>query len=642
MCGIAGWLGQYIDTRHTEEIMNRLIRRGPDGEGEWRAKGVWFGHRRLAVLDLTADGRQPMISASGRYVLTYNGEVYNYQELRRELEREGVFFRGHSDTEVVLAACEFWGIQSAVARFEGMFAFSLYDTLERVLWLARDPLGIKPLYYAALGKEFAFASELQALQPLPWLDDSIDPAALYAYFRYLCVPAPASILRGVKKLPSGSLLRRDGKGFSIISYWDAVARAKASRNDPLQMSFSGVADELEARLRRSVRLHVQSDVPYGAFLSGGVDSSVVVALMQAESTRPVKTFSIGFTDISHDESRYSRAVAEYLGTDHHELILNADDVQALIPQVASFYDEPFADGSSVPTYLVSKFAREKVTVSLSGDGGDELFGGYPRYFWANRIEKWRHRLTWPGAKLTAGILNSVPPAFWDDVVDPLSGRRYGGATGLSNRINRFAAYLGCSRDQAYAMTMSAWTYPEELIGDFKAGALGADAVQYSDLTWAEEMMLVDQGNYLQDDILTKVDRASMAVSLEARVPFLTHTLVEWSWRVPLYFKLAEKGDLGKLLLREVLYRYVPKELIERPKQGFGMPMAKWLRGPLRDWAESLLKNAVLESAGLNSAPVSQAWAEHLAGENRLSRLWTVLMYVQWKQNWEKGRKACVA
>lgn len=642
MCGIAGWLGQHIDASCTTEILGRLIHRGPDGEGEWRAEGAWFGHRRLAVLDLTSDGCQPMISASGRYVLTYNGEVYNYQELRRELEQVGVGFRGHSDTEVVLAACEYWGIESAVARFEGMFALSLYDIWEHVLWLARDPLGIKPLYYAARGKEFAFASELQALQPLPWLDDSVDPAALYAYFRYLCVPAPASILRGVRKLPSGSLLRRDAEGVRIIRYWNAEARARAARNDPLDLSFVAAADELEARLRRSVRLHMQSDVPYGAFLSGGVDSSTIVALMQAESARPVKTFSIGFTDITHDESRYARAVAAHLGTDHHELILNADDVPALIPEVASYYDEPFSDSSSIPTFLVSKFAREQVTVSLSGDGGDELFGGYPRYFWASRIEKWRKWLTQPGAKLTAGFLKSVPNAFWDDVVNPMSGRRYGGATGLSDRINRFAAYLGCSRDQAYALTMSAWTHPEELIGDFNGVALGADAVSYPDLTWAEEMMLVDQENYLQDDILTKVDRASMAVSLESRVPLLTHTLVEWSWRVPLHFKLSEKGDRGKLLLREVLYRHVPKELIERPKQGFGMPMAKWLRGPLRDWAESLLKNAVVEGAGLNPAPVRQAWAEHLAGEDRLSRLWAVLMYMQWRQNWDKGRKACVA
>jgi len=640
MCGIAGWIGPNIQEHISREILFRLTHRGPDGEGEWCSEGIWLGHRRLAVLDLTPEGQQPMLSTSQCYVLTYNGEVYNYLELRGELERSGVKFRGTSDTEVVLAACEFWGVETAVSRFEGMFSFSLYDIRERILWLARDPLGIKPLYYATRDNEFAFASELQALQPLPWLDDSIDPSALYAYFRYLCVPAPATILRGVKKLPSGSLLRRDHEGIRIICYWDAEARARAARKVPLDLTFTEAADELELRLRRSVRLHMQADVPYGAFLSGGVDSSTVVALMQAESARPIKTFSIGFTDIAHDESCYARAVAEHLGTDHHELILNVNDIPSLIPQVASYYDEPFADGSSIPTFLVSKFAREQVTVSLSGDGGDELFGGYPRYFWASRIEKWRKRLTQPGARLAAGLLKRVPNVFWDHLVNRLTGQRYGGAAGLSERIRRFSTYLNCSREHAYAVAMSAWPQPEELIGDVEE-LLGADAVSYPDFSWAEEMMLVDQSNYLQDDILTKVDRASMAVSLEARVPLLTHSLVEWSWRIPLHFKLAENGDQGKLLLREVLYRHVPKMLIERPKQGFGMPMAKWLRGPLRDWAESLLGAADLVAAGLNSAPVRKAWVEHLSGEDRLSRLWSVLMYLQWRQNWVKGRQACV-
>ncbi len=583
-----------------------------------------------------------MISNTGRYVLTFNGEVYNYLDLRRELEDVGTVFRGRSDTEVVLAACECWGVEAATVRFEGMFAFGLYDTFERALWLARDPLGIKPLYYADAKAGFAFASELQALQPVPWLDDSINPDALYAYFRYLSIPAPASIVLGVKKLPSGCLLRRGANGVRIFPYWSAEASARAGRDKPLKLSFSEAADELEARLRRSVSLHMQSDVPYGAFLSGGVDSSTVVALMQAVSPRPVTTFAIGFSDPSHDESRYARAVAVHLGTDHHELILNAKDIPALIPEVASYYDEPFADGSSIPTFLVSRFAREHVTVSLSGDGGDELFGGYPRYFWAERIEKWRKRLGKRGSKLAAGMLQCVPNVFWDDTINPLLGHRYGGASGLSERVRRVAAYLGCSRDQAYALTMSAWPFPEELLGKSSRAALGPDSVNYPDLMWAEEMMLVDQQCYLQDDILTKLDRASMAVSLEARVPLLTHPLFEWSWRLPQSFKLAKNGDQGKLLLREVLYRHVPRELIERPKQGFGMPMGKWLREPLRDWAEAMLGTADLEDAGLIPGPVKQAWREHLAGADRLPRLWTVLMYVQWRKNWVKGRNACAA
>lgn len=642
MCGIAGWLEDGIDIHRAEEMLKRLRHRGPDGVGQWSDEQAWFGHRRLAVLDLTQEGRQPMLSASGRCVITYNGEVYNYLELRRELELNGVDFRGHSDTEVVLAACERWGIESAVTRLEGMFAFAFYDIPARVLWLVRDPLGIKPLYYAAREGGFAFASELQALAPLPWLDDAIDTSALYSYLRYLCVPAPATILRGARKLPPGGMLRLDADGIHLTRYWHAAERARTARGNLLEMNFSAAADELETRLRRSIRLHMQSDVPYGAFLSGGVDSSTVVALMQTESSRPVSTFSIGFKEASHDESRHARRVAAHLGTEHHELMLSVEDVPGLIPEVASCYDEPFADGSSVPTLLVSRFAREHVTVCLSGDGGDELFGGYPRYFWAGRIEKLRRRLTRPGTAWYAALLRSLPASVWDGLIDPLFGHRYGGSAGLSGRVRRFAAYLECPREQAYALTMSAWPQPEILTSGIADAALGPDADTYPDLSWAEEMMLIDQHNFLPDDILTKLDRASMAVSLEARVPLLTHSLLEWSWRVPMNYKLAEKGDEGKLLLKEVLYRHVPRSIMERPKQGFGMPMGAWLRGPLREWAESLLAKTGLETAGLNYEPIAQAWREHLSGKDLLPRIWTVLMYLQWRQNWIRSRQACAA
>ncbi|MHB1183332.1 MAG: asparagine synthase (glutamine-hydrolyzing) [Desulfobulbia bacterium] len=638
MCGIAGWLGDKIDAHTCTEMLARLAHRGPDGEGEWRADGVWLGHRRLAVLDLSSEGRQPMLSPSRRYALTYNGEVYNYLELRVELERNGVHFRGHSDTEVVLAACELWGVEKAVTRLEGMFAFALYDVVDHVLWLARDPMGIKPLYYANTGSEFAFASELTALQPLPWLDDTIDADALYAYFRYLTVPSPASILRGARKLPSGTLLRWDGCILETRRFWDVQPRTL--RASSATLSFEEATDELEKRLRHSVRWHMQSDVPYGAFLSGGVDSSVVAALMQAESSRPIKTFTVGFSERTQDESPYARAVAAHLGTEHHELILNADDVPALVPEVASHYDEPFADGSSIPTFLVSRFARQHVTVCLSGDGGDELFAGYPRYFWAGRVERWRNRLTAPGAYMASRLLQGLPDVFWNRVMNSLTGKRYAGTEGLAPRIKRFARYLGCAREQAYPLTMSAWPNPEILLGVGDFGKLGADAASYPNLSWAEEMMLTDQENYLQDDILAKVDRASMAVSLEARVPLLIHSLVEWSWDISLSYKVKENGDQGKRILREVLYRHVPRELIERPKQGFGMPMAVWLRGPLRDWAEALLTSAELESAGLNAKVVQSVWKAHLAGENRLSQVWTVLMYRQWQETWKQGRVRC--
>jgi asparagine synthase (glutamine-hydrolysing) len=634
MCGIFGWLGPQIDSSLALRSRDVLRHRGPDDAGEWfdQTAGVWLGHRRLAILDLSPHGHQPMLSPCGRYVLTYNGEIYNYKELRSRLELAGHAFHGESDTEVVLMACATWGVEFATRCFEGMFAFGLYDRAERVLWLARDPMGIKPLYYAHRGDHFAFSSELTSLLPLSWIDRSIDRDALFSYFRYSCVPAPATILRGVRKLASGTLLRFAQGEATSSSYWNLSKLAATLRQDVNKhMSLQEAADELEARLRHSVRQHMQSDVPYGAFLSGGIDSSTVVALMQAESSRPVKTFSIGFSEASHDESAHARAVAQHLGTDHHELILNSDEIPALVPLIAGYFDEPFADNSSIPTYLVSRFARESVTVCLSGDGGDELFGGYPRYFWAKRIEALRQRLSPGGAWLVASTLQAVPAALWDRVVNPALGYRYSSAEGLAYRVRRFAAYLGCGRDAAYARTMSAWRNPEQLLGFQSKHPLGADALRYPELSWAEEMMLIDQGNYLQDDILTKVDRASMAVSLEVRVPLLTHPLLEFCWQLPAETKLADKGDRGKLVLREVLYRYVPKSLIQRPKQGFGMPVGKWLRGPLREWAESLLTPDGLESCGLQPREVLKIWDEHQRGQDRQAMLWTVLMYRQWHQ-----------
>jgi len=634
MCGIFGWLGPGIDPSLALRLRDKLQHRGPDDAGAWfdQDAGVWLGQRRLAILDLSPLGHQPMHSPCGRYVLTFNGEIYNYKELRCRLEAAGHAFRGESDTEVVLMACAAWGVEAAAQCFEGMFAFGLYDRAEGVLWLARDPMGIKPLYYAHHGDRFAFSSELTSLLPLPWIERSIDQDALFSYFRYACVPAPASILSGVRKLASGTLLRFAQGAATSSSYWDLAKRATALRQGVNKhMSLQEAADELEVRLRHSVRQHMQSDVPYGAFLSGGIDSSAVVALMQAESSRPVKTFSIGFSEASHDESAHARAVAQHLGTDHHELILNSDEIPALVPTVAGFFDEPFADNSSIPTYLVSRFARESVTVCLSGDGGDELFGGYPRYFWAKRIEALRQRLPPGGARLAASLLQAVPASVWDRAVNPALGYRYSSAEGLAYRVRRFAAYLGRDRDTAYAKTMSVWRDPEQLLGFKAKHALGADAVHYPVLSWAEEMMLIDQGNYLQDDILTKVDRASMAVSLEARVPLLTHPLVEWSWQIAPSLKLADKGDRGKLVLRELLYRHVPKALIERPKQGFGMPVGKWLRGPLKDWADSLLNPADLEACGLNAKVVADVWRGHQMGLDRQAMLWTVLMYRQWHQ-----------
>jgi len=632
MCGIIGWFGQGYDQGLASSMCLSLKHRGPDSWGEWHENDVWLAHRRLAILDLSPQGAQPMHSPCGRYVLSFNGEIYNYKDLRYELESQGYQFRGNSDSEVMLAACVVWGVKPSVKRFEGMFAFAIYDRDERSLYVARDPMGIKPLYYAQLGKQFAFSSELTPLLSLSWVDKSIDQDALSSYFRYLCVPSPASIINGVKKLQPGSLLWFKNGELKNESYWNIDMHSRVASEDVSRMSLHEAADELEVRLKRSIKQHMQSDVPYGAFLSGGVDSSAVVALMQSESSRAVKTFSIGFSEKSHDESIHARAIAKHLGTDHHELIMKSDDLPGLVPKVAGFFDEPFADNSAIPTYLVSQFARKSVKVCLSGDGGDELFGGYPRYFWAQRIEKLRQRLSPRGSKVVSQLLRAIPRPFWDKVVNPAFKYKFSGSEGLAHRVDRFARYLGCDRTQAYAETMSIWSNPEYLLNYTPKIVLGADALNYPQLSWADEMMLIDQSTYLQNDILTKVDRASMAVSLEARVPLLTHSLVEWAWQLEDSLKLSKTGDHGKLILREVLYRYVPKKLIERPKQGFGMPVGKWLRGPLRDWAESLLNEKDLEDSGLDFDLVKKVWDQHQSGEDHQAKIWTILMYRQWQKN----------
>ena len=639
VCGIAGWLGPGIDPNIAIGMCDALHHRGPDSWGEWRDGDTWLGHRRLAILDLSAAGHQPMISPCRRYVLTFNGEIYNYLDLRSELERSGCTFVGSSDSEVALMACATWGVEAAIKRFEGMFAFGLYDCRDRQLWLARDPIGIKPLYYAHKGARFAFASELRALLRLPWVDTEIDRDGLFSYFRYGCVPTPATILRNVRKLQSGTLLRFDGSKLVPSRYWDLVEQAYLPRRE--NVSLSQAASELEKELRRSVRMHMQSDVPYGAFLSGGVDSTTIVAMMQAESSRPVRTFSIGFNEGSHDESAYAKAIAKHLGTEHNEMMIQAGDIPSLAPEISARFDEPFADNSSIPTFLVSKFARESVTVCLSGDGGDELFGGYPRYFWANRIEQLRGRLGERGANLAGGLLKTVPPQFWDAVIDPMLAYRYSGAGGLAHRVRRFADYLACPRDQSYARTMSIWADPSQALGFGATALLGADAVRYPDLSWVDEMMLVDQQNFLQDDILTKVDRASMAVSLEARVPFLTKPIIEASWRLSMKHKVSNAGDRGKLVLREILDRYVPKSLIERPKRGFGMPVGEWLRGPLREWAESLLTPTALEESGIDAKMVGDVWREHQSGIDRQTMIWTALMYRQWLQQLKQPATSCI-
>lgn len=635
MCGIVGWMGQNYDRDLGRRMCRLLSHRGPNADGEWenQRQNIWLGHRRLSVLDLSSEGSQPMMSASGRYVITYNGEVYNYKELREELIKLDFKFRGDSDTEVVVNAIEAWGIQLAVQRFVGMFGFGVFDQEEHCLWLVRDRLGIKPLYYSHREGELAFASELRSLQLLPWLDQSIDRDALSAYFRHLSVPAPATIFHGARKLQPGSMVCWDGVNLLESRYWIISQIAQSGLDDPTPRTFKESADELENLLMDSVKLRMQSDVPLGAFLSGGVDSSAIVALMQSQSRRPIHTFTIGFSETSHDESSYARAVAAHLGTEHHDEILTPSMVLDHIPTIASYYDEPFADSSNIPTLLLCQFAKKRVTVALSGDGGDEIFGGYPRYFWASRISNVQRWLGHVLARKLGRILTGIPAWYWDGPMTWIGGGRFAGSEGLSSRVTRLGAYLMCSPQCVYNDVLSAWKKPEELLGFRPREFLGPDLSDVGHFSWTEQMMVIDQGHQLPDDFLTKVDRASMAVSLEVRVPILDHRIVEWSWRLPRAYKVSPQGDAGKLILREVLSRYLPQKLINRPKMGFGMPLANWLRTELRPWAEDLLASDSLNKQGcINPLPVRRAWKEHLEGKDRLSQLWTVFMLVQWMEN----------
>ncbi len=634
MCGIAGWLGPAINQDMARRMLKSLEHRGPDDEGEWQGSQVWLGQRRLSIVDLSFEGHQPMVSASGRFVITYNGEIYNHLELRAELEKLGHTFKGHSDTEIMLAAFEAYGIRFALSHFNGMFAFAVWDQTERELTIVRDRMGEKPLYFAERNGHFAFASELTALWELPWLDKRVDQQALASYFRYLCVPAPTSIIRGARKLSPGcGYSWKAGRG-EAFTYWNVRGSIEQALSSPMSLSHSQAADELEALLKDAVRIRLRSDVPYGALLSSGVDSSLVTALMQQQVTTPISTFTIGFQEKSHDESSYAKDIAAHLGTNHTEKIVSPDDVIRLIPELSQLHDEPFADSSSIPTYLLACLARQKVTVVLAGDGGDELFGGYPRYFWASRIEQLRSTLTPGGAAALGGLIKALPRNWFDAVDLHLLQGRYGGANGLGNRVHRLASYLQCAPEDFYCTIVSAWKRPSVLLqAEIGAEEMFSPVFDHPTLPWSSRMMASDQLHFLPDDILTKTDRASMAVGLEMRAPMLDHRLVELSWRLPLQLKLANKGDAGKLILKEVLDRYVPRQLLNRSKMGFGIPLGKWLRNELRPWAESILTPEKLKNAGLQPETVMKVWRAHMNGVDQFSEIWTVLMWLQWQDKW---------
>jgi asparagine synthase (glutamine-hydrolysing) len=652
MCGIAGFWGlpgeEAALHARAARMAATLVHRGPDDDGSFAdaGAGVGFGFRRLAILDLSPAGHQPMRSASGRYTVVFNGEIYDFAALRTELEARGQRFRGHSDTEVLLAAVEEWGLRAALGRLAGMFAFALWDARERTLSLVRDRVGIKPLYHGwTPDGTFLFASELKALRAHPAFVPEVDRGALALLLRLMHVPAPHTIYRGVRQLRPGHLLTlrspREADA-ALTCWWSAREVAERGQAEPFAGSEAEAVEALEARLREAVRAHRVADVPIGAFLSGGIDSSSVVALMQAQSSRPVRTFSIGFREPGYDEAGWARGVARQLGTEHTELYVTPDEARAVIPKLPEIHDEPFADASAIPTWLVSQLARRDVTVSLSGDGGDELFGGYDRYVLAHPL--WQ-RLRWLPGGLRRGLaaaIRALPPDWWSAALGPalrLAGQG-GRAPRAGQRLHRGAALLGERTPEGlYRRLVSHWQEPSEVV-------LGLDAEPRTALSdpsaWPSEralpdfrqrMMLVDLGSYLPDDVLTKVDRASMAVGLEARVPLLDHRLVELAWRMPLRFTFGPGG--GKRLLRQVLERHVPRPLIDRPKMGFGVPIDAWLRGPLREWAEALLEEGRLRREGfLRPAPVRRMWAEHLSERRDWQYpLWDVLTFQAWAEHW---------
>lgn len=644
MCGIAGFIDSSVaePERLCRLMADEISHRGPDDHGEWaeRAYGVALGHRRLSILDLTPAGHQPMRSHSDRFVIVFNGEIYNHLSVRRELDAAHLSppWVGRSDTETLLAAIEAWGLSSALRRCVGMFALALWDRKERRLALARDRCGEKPLYYGRHGSAFLFGSELKALRVHPGFRAQLNRGVLGLYLRHNYVPDPYCIYDGTWKLPPGCYLEigTDGNPGEVVAYWVASEAIDASRTTPLSGGSAAAADELECVLGEAVAAQMVADVPLGAFLSGGVDSSAIVALMQARATRPVRTFTIGFAEAAYDESSYARAVAAHLGTEHTELLVSPAEAQAVIPRLPAMYDEPFADSSQIPTALICQLARSHVTVALSGDGGDEVFGGYTRYQLAGQIWRAIRSVPKPLRKLAERFMRSVSPDEWERrhrALGPLLPSRWRHAR-LADRLHKAAELLTAdTRGEIYRALVSHWQSPGSIcVGADEPRSQLLDLMETCHYERFEEcMMFWDLMTYLPGDILVKVDRAAMAVSLETRIPMLDHRVIEFAWRLPLEMRV--RNGQGKWLLRQVLHRHVPRELIERPKMGFGVPIDTWLRGPLRDWAEALLGESRLRSEGVfDPAPVARKWREHVTGKrNWAYLLWDVLMFQAWQE-----------
>ena len=646
MCGISGF---YHPTGFNSDegkvsilaMCEQLDHRGPDGAGHWldADAGIALGHRRLSIIDLSPSGQQPMVSVSGRYVIVFNGEIYNHLQLRKELELEGhAAWRGRSDTESLLVAIEVWGLKRTLKACVGMFALALWDRKARTVSLARDRMGEKPLYYGWQSGAFLFASELKALRVHPAFESKISEDVLPLYLRHGYIPSPWCIWKNIRKLLPGTYVTfsaRPGLSEEVEPrpYWSFLETALKGQASPFVGSDQDAIDALEEVICTAVSGQMMSDVPLGAFLSGGIDSSTVVSLMQAQSSERVKTFTIGFSESDYNEAVHAKAIASHLGTDHAELYVTAEQAQGVIPNLPTIYDEPFGDSSAIPTYLVSCLARQSVTVSLSGDGGDELFGGYGRYFNAKAESIWRfgNSAPLPAKNLMVGALRSKIPAYTDSILNTLTGA-LGRAAGKSvaARSAMVANLMRCRTHQEYYRSItSQWTPAPTLLPAAPLNYGLSDAKQAELKNPVEQMMAQDSVTYLPDDILVKVDRAAMAVSLESRVPLLDHRVVEMAWRLPYNMKVRN-GD-SKWLLKEVLYRHVPRGLMDRPKMGFGVPIDHWLRGPLRSWGEDLLSTRQLAEDGfLDTKAVRERWDQHQKGHgNWRDSLWGVLMWQAW-------------
>lgn len=648
VCGIAGFVQISQDLKSDEfaliakRMSDAILHRGPDSEGQWvdPSVGVALAFRRLAILDLSPSGKQPMVSHCGRYTMVMNGEIYNYQLLKSEIEKSGKFsyaFRGTSDTEVLLAAMTAWGIEEALRKTNGMFAFAVWDKETRTLTMARDRLGEKPLYYGIHGKTLLFGSELKALKAHPAFRNEIDRDVLTLFFRASYIPQPYSIYRAIKKLPPAHFVEFHSKTGTLSepkAYWDIKTACENGVKHPFRGSEEDAVHELELLLKDSVKMRMASDVPLGAFLSGGVDSSLTAAMMQDQSETPIQTFTMGFTEKAYDESHFARKVASHLGTHHTERTVTAQDALDVIPLLPTLFDEPFSDSSQIPTYLVSKITREKVTVALSGDGGDELFGGYTRHTWGKTAWKLVDTLPDPVKQVFSSGLNLVPPASWTQffhTLEPVLPEKFRW-TNAGEKFQKLADILKSENPEDLYRTLSSrLNNPTNLV----VGAKEPPTLFTNKNAWPEisdfslKMMYLDLVTYLPDDILAKMDRASMGVSLEARVPFLDHRIVEFAWTLPLEMKIKEGKT--KHLLRKLLYKYVPKELIERPKMGFSVPIDSWLKGPLKEWASSLLSPSKIKQEGfLNASLVTEKWNQHLSGERNFQhQIWDILMFEAW-------------